>query len=144
VVHIAKSNVNFSAVSCLFLDCWSISLGAAVYIHMCHSFSLSHSAAVRCAAAVDIFCYVWADSAGPGAIALAQTSASLCSGPENVFELLCGAYSRGSTTTINSLNASANRASEWGSAIRLTQAFALVVQFSSFVASGTANCLIFS
>jgi hypothetical protein len=93
---------------------------------------------------VDLFLYVSAHAPEPDAIQIFHTSASRCWGLENTLEVLCNPGVQGSTATLEGVNCSDNAALEWGSCLRLSQHFLLLMGFWAVTDGRSANSLIFS
>ena len=91
------------------------------------------------------FCGVSMDSTGHGSIGVRDAAVVSCRCKTRAtIRCYCDSYSSGNTTSVESINSSANYAEVAGSAFHFFQHFNLSLHFCTFSRNAPANCLFFS
>jgi hypothetical protein len=145
-IDLNSISVSLDFSGCLFEDCWAYEYGGAVSAYWCRSFSMNETSGSNCSADMGYsFCTTHIYSETDGSIGVRDAAAASCRcGSWITFDCYCGSYSSGNTTSVESVNSSANYAEEGGSAFHAYKHFKLSLHFCTFSRNAPANCLFFS
>jgi hypothetical protein len=142
---LSNPSLTLKIVRCRFLRCSSAQQSGGIFCYPCKSFSISYSCGHECTAgSFGTFFEAGIASPALGSIEVNATSAFLCRGRFNTFEVVCDSFERGSTSVVERVNASHNHASGWGSGLLLLKHFFASLRFCALTTNTGGNCLYIS
>jgi hypothetical protein len=142
-INLFGESAGLTISGCLFTNCEAV-YGGAVFSDPCRWFSLSETVCRGCRAKWEACLDVVVFSSAGGSCDVHDSAMVSSAGSIDTVSLSCYTYASGATSVVESLNSSANSATDWGSGMFLGNHYRLAFRFSVFTRDGPSSCVLLS